>query len=112
MNLRVGILPKTKLGRWSLGLAVAMPVFLSIGMFVTTPLYESVPAGNTILEDIILRPALALTMLTGMVSGVSAFIVGLIAIIRRKERAVLVYVATSAGAFITIFLLGELIFPH
>jgi hypothetical protein len=112
MNVRISVLPKTKLGRWSLGLAAAMPVLLSIGMLFTKQLYESVPAGDTILEDITLRPALALTMLAGMVSGVSAFVTGLIAIIRQKERAVLVYIATLVGAFLTIFLLGELIFPH
>ena len=110
--MRIGILPKITLGWWSLGLIVAMPILFFIGMSFTNLLYESAPAGSTILEDITLRPALALTMLVGMVSGVSAFITGLIAIIRQKERALLVYVATSVGAFLTIFLLGELIFPH
>ena len=112
MNIRISVLPKTKPGRWSLGLAAAMPVLLLIGMSLTNALYQSVPAGRTILEDITLRPALALTMLAGIVSGISAFIIGLIAIIKQKERAVLVYVATSVGALLTTFLLLELIFPH
>lgn len=112
MNFRIGFLPKTKLGRWSLGLAAAMPVLFLIGTSLTNSLYESVPAGRTILEDISLRPALALTMLAAMISGISAFIIGLIAIIKQKERALLVYIATSAGAFLAVFLLGELIFPH
>ena len=112
MKVRISVRPKTKPGRWSLGLAAAMAVLLLIGMSLTNSLYESVPAGRTILEDITLRPALGLTMLAGMVSGVSAFITGLIAIIKQKERALLVYVSTSVGAFLTIFLIGELIFPH
>ena len=103
---------KSILGKWSFGLIVAMPIFFVIGMSFTNSLYESVPAGRTILEDITLRPALALTMLAGMVSGISAFIIGLIAIIKQKERALLVYVATSAGAFLAVFLLGEIVFPH
>ena len=112
MNVRISILPKTILGWWSLGLATAMPVLFFIGMSFTNLLYESVPAGGTILKDIVVRPALALMMLAGMVSGVSAFIIGIIAIIRQKERALLVYGATLIGALLIIFLLGELIFPH
>ena len=110
--MRLSFIPKTKLGKWSLALAAAMPVLFFIGMSFTTLLYESVPAGGTILKDIAIRPVLALTMLSGMVSGISAFVTGLIAIIRQKERAMLVYGATLIGALLIIFLLGELIFPH
>ena len=110
--MRFSFIPKTKLGKWSVGLAAAMPVLFFIGMSFTTLLYESVPAGSTILKDIALRPALALTMLSGMVSGISAFVTGLIAIIRQKERAILVYGATLIGALLIIFLLGEFISPH
>jgi len=112
MNVRIIILPKTKLGWWSLGLATTIPVLFFIGMSFTNLLYKSVPAGDTILKDIAVRPALALTMLAGMVSGISAFIIGLIATIRQKERALLVYGATLIGALLIIFLLGELTSPH
>ncbi len=64
------------------------------------------------MEDIIRRPALALTMLSGMVTGVSAFFVGMIAIIKEKERALLAYVATSIGLLFMLFLMGEVLFPH
>lgn len=79
---------------------------------MTSLLYASVPAGNTILEDIAGRPALALTMLAGMLSGISAFAVGLIAIIGQKERSPLVYIATVLGALMIFFLVGEFVFPH
>ena len=105
-------MPKTQSGKWSLGLIVAMPVLFFIGMSFTNLLYESVPAGNSILEDIARRPALAITMLAGNVSGISAFITGLIAIIRQKERAPLVFVATIIGALLILFLVGEVLFPH
>ena len=110
--MRLSFIPKTTLGKWSLGLAAAMPVLFFIGMSFTTLLYKSVPAGDTILKDIAVRPGLALTMLAGMVSGISAFVSGLIAIIRQKERALLVYVATLIGALLIIFLLGEFLSPH
>ena len=110
--MRLSIIPKTTLGKWSLGLAVVMPILFFIGMSFTTLLYKSVPANDTILKDITVRPALALTMLAGMASGISAFIIGLIAIIRQKERALLVYSATLIGALLTMFLFGEFVSPH
>lgn len=110
--MKIDFMPKTTLGRWSLGLIAAMPVLFFIGMSITNFLYESVPAGNTILEDIAGRPALALAMLVGMVSGILAFITGLTAIIRQKERSLLVYAATTIGALLILFLIGEFIFPH
>jgi len=105
-------MPKTILGKWSFGLIAAMPVLFSIGPFLTNLLYKSAPAGNTILEDIVGRPALALTMLAAMVSGISALITGLIAVTRQKERAPLVYVAIIIGALLMLFLAGEVLFPQ
>jgi hypothetical protein len=106
------ISPKTKLGKWSVGLIVAMPILFIIGASFTNSLYKIVPAGGTILADIAARPALALTMLAGMVSGISAFITGLLAIIRQKENALLVYVSTVSGALLILFLAGEIMYPH
>jgi hypothetical protein len=89
-----------------------MPILFIIGTAFTNSLYKSVPAGGTILGDIVARPALALTMLAGMVAGISAFITGLLAIIRQKENALLVYVSTVIGALLVLFLTGEIMFPH
>jgi len=106
------ITPKTTLGKWSVVLIVAMPILFIIGTSFTNSLYKSVPAGVTILADIAVRPALAITMLAGMVAGISAFITGLLAIIRQKENALLVYVSTVIGALLMLFLTGEITFPH
>ena len=106
------ILPKTGLGQWSVGLIIAMPLLFIIGTSFATFLYPSVPAGGTIVADIAARPALALTMLAGMAAGISAFITGLLAIIRRKERAWLVYLSGAIGALLLFFLAAELLFPH
>lgn len=51
-------------------------------------------------------------MLAGIVSGILAFVTGLIAAIRQKERASLVYVAIIIGALLILFLVGEVLFPH
>lgn len=105
-------MPATTLGKVSVGLIVAMPLLFIIGTSFTNSLYKSVPAGGTILADIAARPALALMMLAGMVAGISAFITGLLAIIRQKEHAILVYIASSIGALLLLFLAGELLSPH
>ncbi len=105
-------MPKTLLGKLSVGFIFAMPVLFFIGGSLTNILYRSVPAGNTILADMQSRPALAYAMLAGMSCGVLAFISGIIAIVRQKERAILVYVSTIIGALLIIFLLGEFLLPH
>jgi len=89
-----------------------MPILFIIGTTFTNSLYRSIPAGDTLLKDIAARPALALTMLAGMVAGISAFITGLLAILRQKDNSLLVYVSTVIGALLLLFLAGEIIFPH
>lgn len=106
------VIPKTTSGKWSVILIIVMPVLLLIGSSFSNSLYQSIPAGGTIFSDIAARPALALTMLAGMAAGILAFILGLIAVIRKKERALLVYVSTLVGALLIVFLLGEIISPH
>lgn len=105
-------MPKTNLGKWSIGLIIAMPLLFVIAFSFVVPLYEGVSAGGTILADIIQRPALALTMLAGMASGVSAFITGALAGFRSKERAILVYASTVIGALFTVYLIAEIMGSH
>ena len=106
------VTPKTTLGKWSVVLILSMPILFIIGRSLANSLYKSTPAGDTILKDIVARPALALTMLAGMVAGISAFLTGLLAILRQKENALLVYAATVIGALFMLFLTGEVMFPH
>lgn len=106
------ILPKTGLGRWLVGLILAMLLLFIIGTSYTTLLYPSVPAGGTILADIAARPALALIMLAGMAAGISAFLSSILAILRRRERACLVYLSGAIGALLLFFLAAEFLFPH
>jgi len=107
-----GIPPKTILGKWSVALIIGMPILFSIGSVFTNSLYKTIPAGGTIIADIAARPALALTMLAGMAAGISSFITGLLAIFRKKENTLLVYISTVIGALLILFLTGEIIFPH
>lgn len=106
------VIPGNKVGKWSVGLVVLMPILLFIGSSFSDSLYKSVSAGGTILADIGARPLLALTMLAGMAAGVSAFITGLLAIFKKKERAILVYAATVIGGLLVLYLIAEVAFPH
>jgi hypothetical protein len=105
------ITPKTRLGKWSVGLILATPILFLAGTSLRNTLYQSVPAGKTILADIAGRPALALSMLAGMAAGISACATGTLAITRKKEKAWLVYGSTAIGALLLLFLAGEVIFP-
>jgi hypothetical protein len=51
-------------------------------------------------------------MLAGMAAGVAGLITGLISILKHKEHAILVYLATVIGALLTVYLAAELLFPH
>ena len=105
-------MPKNKLAKWSVLSIIVMPVLFYIGSLLANSLYKSVPSARTILEDIINRPILALSMLLGMFFGVIAFITGLISLIQEKEKSILVYLSTLIGFLLILFLITEIIFPH
>lgn len=106
------IIPNTTLGKWSVVLVVVMPILFIIGTTWVASLYESVLAGGTLWADFVARPALMLTMLAGVAAGICAFITGLLAVIRKKEKALLVYLSTLIGALLIYFLVGMIISPN
>ena len=106
------IIPTSSMGVWSVLLIILMPILFAIGSSFADSIYAQVASGNSIIQDIAARPALALTMLAGMCAGISAFITGSIALISRKERSLLVYVSTALGAALILFLVAEFIAPH
>ncbi|MFC1640719.1 hypothetical protein ACFL2D_01570 [Patescibacteria group bacterium] len=88
-----------------------MPVLFATGMLFVD-VYESVAAGDTIFSDIGSRPGVAVPMLAGFASGIVAFILGLIAIVKKEERAILVFASTIIGALLIVFLAAEVVLPH
>jgi len=105
-------IPSTKIGVWSVGLIAVMAILFVIGPSFSDSFYESVPAGSTIPADIAARPALALSMLAGMAAGVLGLITGLLALVKQKEKALLVYLSTVIGGILTLYLIAEFAFPH
>jgi multisubunit Na+/H+ antiporter MnhC subunit len=82
----ITVLPKTSLGRWSLGLAI-----VSIVVFVVAagPLHEQWGINEN--EELV-NPVLTVVLTTVIVGTAAADLVsGLISVIKRKERSVLVF---------------------
>ena len=108
---KINFAPKSNLGKWSIGLIVMMPVLFYIAIsFVGY--CGSIPAGETILYDIIARPQIALPMLAGFISGIAAFFAGIIGIIRKKDRSILVFLSTAMGFLVLLWCLTQFIFSY
>lgn len=84
------LLPVTTSGRWSLGLSLAFIVLIAIKIIAFLPL-----------------PTFAIALL-----GLAGFIVGIVAILIKKDRAILNFVAILVGLVIILWLVGEIIYPH
>jgi len=109
--MKLNFLPKSCLGKWSVALIVAMPIFFYIGMSFVD-FYESVPAGKTIPDDIMVRPGVALPMLAGFVCGIAAFFTGIIGIIKKKDYSILIFLSSAMGFLTLLWCLAEVLFPH
>lgn len=95
--------PGTRLGWWSVGLAIVFMVMMAI---------LSTNVMSPTMSDLWRRwlwPAYGISMMT---CGVAALVVGLIAVIAKKERSWLVWLALFPGTFALFFVLGEFLFPH
>jgi len=98
-------MPRTRPGWWSLGLIIGLALALVLARLLAA---WGQAGGETFFSN----PLLAVPMILAGACGVSAFFTGLISIIIRRERAVLVFVTTIIGLFVLAFWLGEIISPH
>lgn len=98
-------MPKTKLGKYAaicLGLLVA---FLLIGNLFVASGQER---GDAFSDNLLVSIPMTLAGL----SGIAAFVFGLFALFKSKDRSVLVILAALVGLVIVFFLAGELFFPE
>ena len=99
--MRITILPKSSLGRWSVGLAASF-ILLSILFEVLTRLGgEPGPFALIFIANVAIG-----------ISFIAALITGLISIIKRKERSVLVFLAVLVGFCALFFFLGQFLCTH
>ena len=95
--------PSTRLGWWSVGLAVTFVILFIINSTVFMPSSVDAPLRQVVL------PFYGMAMLS---CGLAAGIVGLIAVIRRHERSWLVWLTILPGLMVLFFVLGEFLVPH
>lgn len=98
-------MPRTKLGKWSVGLLGAFIFFI---VLLNVLIATGQRGGDTFFSN----TALTIPLLLAGAGGIGGFVVGLMAIIKQRERGWLVYIAVVIGAFVTMFAGGELFFPH
>jgi hypothetical protein len=88
--VRICIRPKSTLGRWSIGLAIAVITLfvLAQGILGSGPDYDM---------------ALAVTLTTILIGiAIAAFVTGLVGIIKSKERSIFVFLTTAIGLYAMI----------
>lgn len=103
--MRVQFKPQTELGKRSAWLLVALAVFM--GVFRINVLLGH-RGGDTFFSN----PSLAIPILLAGISGIAAFITGLISIVRKKERSIAVYLAVAVGLIVLIVALAQIISSH
>ena len=95
-------MPKTLLGKWSVGLIILFfLLFIVLQLLVASG--QQGPGFN---------PWLASAVIPAGIAGIAAFFTGIIAIIKAKERSPLVFLATFIGLVILWFIVGEIAVPH
>ncbi len=90
------ILPQSRLGKWSVGLAVAFIALMTLPWFLSRIISEriGIPFGFTF-------------GISAILSGIAALVTGLISVLKQRERAVLVFLAMLMGLFALVFIIGE-----
>jgi uncharacterized membrane protein YphA (DoxX/SURF4 family) len=95
--MKFSFLPKTKLGKWAVVLFLLAVLLIAL-FFVLTGVFNQ-KGGATFFSNL----SLTIPMLLAWVFGLCSFILGLIAVIKNKSRAFLVFVSMILGFVITLF---------
>jgi len=101
-------LPTTRLGRWSMWLAAAFIVMFAIYM-VFVGVFGTTTSETMSSFSRIVMPFYGIGM---MLVGLSAGVVGLVAIIKNRERSWVVWATLLPMAFVLFFVIGEFTVPH
>ena len=105
--MQITILPKSSLGRWSVGLAAAF-----ILLFVLLQTFYAYVHRNPVPNPAPPSPVILMGVVADYISGIGSFVTGLISIIKSKERSILVFLVVAVCFFALIWLLGEVLIPH
>lgn len=101
------VFPATAQGRLSvLAAALFFPVFFIAQAIVIVP--DEIPDSPSFFNE----PVTASLMILAWLLGTAAAVLGLFAAVKRRERAVTVFLAVLLGLFVFLFGAGEALVPH
>jgi len=107
--MRLSFVPKTRIGKWAVGIGIALVAFTAISL-----IFAFAIGGNPAVID----GSPLLSVLANIISilftlaGPLSFLVGIFAIIKYRDWSVFVALAALYALAAFIFLIGELIYPH
>ena len=103
--MKLYFIPRTTLGKCSLGLFAGLVIFFIVARIVVASLQAG---GETFFSNL----SISIPMVLAGLSGIAAFFTGIIGITKSKERAVAVFITTIIGFFVLTFVSGEFVSPH
>jgi len=101
-------LPTTKLGKWSMWLAAAFMVGFAVNTVITGVVGTSTDPDVEAFSQTYL-PYWGVTLFA---VGFAAGVVGLVAMLKDKERSLITLLTLVPLLFVIVFLLGEFLVPH
>lgn len=104
-NMKTNFIPKTRISKWSVGLIISLLLIIGL-FFLFVTLGQR--GGDTFFDNLIL----AIPGLLGGIAGIASFFTGIIGIIKYKERSILVYLSTTIGFLVLVYILSEILIPH
>jgi hypothetical protein len=98
--MQIAILPKTSWGWWTLGLVIAIILLFGgvLDHILTLFGVVEVPSGSTLERNLSIGFA---------VISAAAVVTGIIGIIKRRERSILVFLTMAIGLFALIIAVGQ-----
>lgn len=88
--MKITLLPKTRLGKWSVGLSTSFIILIWLKIQYGLPLMT-----------------FAIAFL-----GLLGFLIGIVAIIKNKDSSILNFLPILVGLIIILWIAGEIIYPH
>lgn len=106
-------MPSTGLGKWSVYLIIESIVSIILVTVFASTVYADIQYVETgIIGEFQNRPLMPIFGVLSILSGISAFILGLLAIFKKKDRSIAVIIATILGGIMLIFVVGEFVGPE
>lgn len=110
LGSRVGRRPAGRPGRWALRSLLAVPVLLAAAG--AAALLRHLLAPEAVVVGFWGEPEAAVLVVGAWVAGAAALGLGLVALLRDRDRSVPVLLSLALGWVVTVFGVGEVLVPH